>query len=213
MGTCALVPIVDCGYGCYGDEFIDPAWGHRKRNKSQDDYEDEYEDEEETVSSEAENPTTNSTAEEKPTDDDWETDGHKCKIVSEDGTVEIQNCTSEEYEENIYATSPNVPLDHDVNFADTSEDARHRRHIAHRPARVHRRQEARRQLELWENDYYDSDAEEEKPSERQSHRMIEDSWEDEDEEPKRVVRRRPKHQKKHPLVVYEDDDEEANSSY
>lgn len=214
MGTCVLVPTVDCGYGCYGDEFVDPAWGRRKPNRKHDEYEDEYEDEEETFPSEAEKPTTNSTAE-QPTDDevdDWETDGHKCKIVSEDGTVEIQNCTSEEFEENTYATSPNVPLDRDVNFADDFEDAsRHRRHIEHRPARVHRRQEAKRMMELWENDYYGDEDLEEEPYEKHSGRVIEDSWEDDDEVPKRLVRRRPKKQKKHPQVVYEDDDEESSS--
>lgn len=214
MGTCALVPIVDCGYLCYGDEFVDPAWGHRKNHKSNDNYEDEYVDEEDTQSSEDIEPSTDSTTKGTPTDvnkeDDWETDGYKCKIVSDDGTVEIRNCTSEEFEENPYATSPNGPLDHDVNLADDGEDFRHRRQVQDRPARVHRRQEARRMQELWENDYYvDEDVE----TRVDKHSVVEDSWEDEDEEPKRLVRRRPKHQKKRPQIVYEDDDNETNSLY
>lgn len=114
---------VDCGhYGCFGDQFVDPVWGrHPHRPHSSDGEANGNHDKPLTPSQKPDTsyipPSTESDVLEPPpttapTDeatnstsnaDDWGVQLNKCKVVSDDGTIQVRNCTDNT---NPYAASP-----------------------------------------------------------------------------------------------------------
>lgn len=82
----------DCGYGCFGHQMVDPAWGYQPSpydpplDSSNTGYFDE-----DPVSING-------------TDTDWGVPVHKCTVVSDDNTISVQNCTSGV--DNQYAAAP-----------------------------------------------------------------------------------------------------------
>lgn len=66
--------------------------------------------------------------------DDWAIELHKCKVVSDNGTIEIRNCTSEDIEENPYAGAPSdIPFDsEDEDYDGIDDSVRVQRHTSHR---------------------------------------------------------------------------------
>lgn len=140
-GTCAPYPSPDCGYGCYGGEFVDPAWG---------DYdESNYEDR----PSLNDIPANNTVDSGDSGSGDWEIEVHKCKVLSDDGTIEIRNCTSSDYDDNPYAAEPKIQLNEDNEFEDES-DVRYRRHAVHDTEKPSRSVHGKKHLE---NNYIDDD--------------------------------------------------------
>lgn len=107
---------VNCGrYGCFGDELVDPVWGRRqKRPRTEYDEDDDLRE-----SPPLGRPTTKPpprqhspaiTTDAAPTNNQTATlidpHIHKCKVVSDDGTIEVKNCTDTNLESNPYAASP-----------------------------------------------------------------------------------------------------------
>lgn len=199
-GTCVVVPmIMDCGYGCYGDQFVDPAWG----NQLHDDDDGSYDDGDYLDDDSSKNNTNSS---------EWQVEVYKCKYISDDGDVEIKNCTETEFNENPYATSPSLDDEQSGDVAENDEDelfyadTRHRRHAIHRaphvvpPAHHHSRNKVQVEKEV-------------------KGKVVEDEWDEEmddevEEEPeehqfKRFVRQRKQHHKKmkKPAFVYDENDE------
>lgn len=110
---------VDCGrYGCFGDELVDPVWGRQqKRPRGESDFDDDDEDPRKRPPSGR--PTTKppprqhsspTTADAAPVNNQTampvDPDIHKCKVVSDDGTIEVKNCTDTNLDSNPYAASP-----------------------------------------------------------------------------------------------------------
>lgn len=108
---------VNCGrYGCFDDELVDPVWGHRpKRPRTEQDF---YEDD--GYSKEQQRPSTklpphrnvqptaaaSSLQRTNQTSTSLDSHIHKCSVVSDDGTIEVKNCTDTNLETNPYAASP-----------------------------------------------------------------------------------------------------------
>lgn len=82
----------DCGYGCFGHQMIDPAWGPQASQY------DPMMDPSNTGYYEEDLQLSNGT------DTDWGVPVHKCTVVSEDNTISVQNCTSGV--DNQYAAAP-----------------------------------------------------------------------------------------------------------
>lgn len=133
MGTCLPYPM-DFGYHGYGY-----GHGHGRR------YYEEFDDDEEDVDFEDTEDGEGETKEPKtePTKnadddvaDDWAVEIHKCKVVSDNGTIEIRNCTSEDISENPYAGAPpDVPFDpEDEDYDGIGEGFRIQRNANHRHA-------------------------------------------------------------------------------
>ncbi|XP_001648701.2 uncharacterized protein LOC5564350 isoform X2 [Aedes aegypti] len=89
-GTCPM-NYGDCGYGCYGHELVDPAWGAPSPyDPRMDETNMAYLDQDLEISNDTEN--------------DWGVPVHKCTVVSDDNTISVQNCTSTV--DNQYAAAP-----------------------------------------------------------------------------------------------------------
>lgn len=121
---------VDCGhYGCFGDQFVDPVWGrHRHRPHSSDEEAngsingnhnkpvtptpkpDTNNKPSSTDSDVLEppptNPPTGETKNSTSNADDWGVQLNKCKVVSDDGSIEVKNCSDHSIDTNPYAASP-----------------------------------------------------------------------------------------------------------
>ncbi|XP_037047568.1 uncharacterized protein LOC119082218 [Bradysia coprophila] len=114
VGTCLPYPIsMDYGYG-YG--YFGGRYDHKRRHHEEiEDEELDFDDVED-----ADYDLVKSTAPANKTDhvaDDWAIELQKCKVVSDNGTIEIRNCTTEDIEENPYAGAPT-----DVEFDTEDED-------------------------------------------------------------------------------------------
>ncbi|XP_062554463.1 uncharacterized protein LOC134219677 [Armigeres subalbatus] len=94
-GTCPM-SYGDCGYGCYGHEMVDPAWGVQP-SYEQSPY-DPVMNEVNSAYLSHELETANDT------ENDWGVPVHKCTVVSDDNTISVQNCTN--VVENQYAAAP-----------------------------------------------------------------------------------------------------------
>ncbi|XP_055641827.1 uncharacterized protein LOC129778755 [Toxorhynchites rutilus septentrionalis] len=81
----------DCGYGCYGHEMVDPAWGQPSP------YDPEFDDANTAF-------YDNDFQESNDTESDWGIPVHKCTVVSEDNKITVQNCTDSA--SNQYAAVP-----------------------------------------------------------------------------------------------------------
>lgn len=127
---------IDCGhYGCFGDEFVDPVWGrHRHRPHSREDQFHDVIDKPrfkpppptakhntqipelfnvdadvlETPSTTTIIPADSSQEVKNTTDDsdDWGVHINKCKVVLDDGSIKVRNCTDQGINTNPYAASP-----------------------------------------------------------------------------------------------------------
>lgn len=161
MGSC--IPVADCGYsGCYGDEFVDPAWGRPVRRPSNVYYEDELDGSIETDDQTATNGTSTNEAD---NNGEWVEDNTKCAVVAQNGTI-ISNCTDNGLSENEFAKEPNVNLVDDLSEAALDEfdsESRFRRHALHPYFQPYgeadyRPQYSRRSRQyIEENDVYDND--------------------------------------------------------
>lgn len=86
----------DCGYGCYGHDMIDPAWGAPSPydpniNEANTAY----------LNQELHIVNDNET--------DWGSPVHKCTVITDDNTISVQNCT--DMVDNQYAAAPsNYPF-------------------------------------------------------------------------------------------------------
>ncbi|XP_065079401.1 uncharacterized protein LOC135702299 [Ochlerotatus camptorhynchus] len=81
----------DCGYGCYGHDMIDPAWGTSSLY-------DPKMNEANTVYLDQQLNMVNDT------ENDWGSPVHKCTVISDDNTISVQNCT--DMVDNQYAAAP-----------------------------------------------------------------------------------------------------------
>ncbi|XP_053691254.1 uncharacterized protein LOC128739776 [Sabethes cyaneus] len=91
-GNCPLSYGPDCGYGCYGNQMIDPVWGPPSP------YDPNMDDSNSVYFNEKDLQVVNDT------ESDWGVPVHKCTVVSEDNTISVQNCTNTE--DNQYAAAP-----------------------------------------------------------------------------------------------------------
>lgn len=140
IGTC--VPYDDCGYGCYGDEFLDPAWGTRPHRGHADRdiyYEDEIDDSGEFEDENSTNSTTDSGEFVKET--------IKCKMVSGNGTI-VRNCTDNGLDGNEFAKEPNVNFVDDISEGTADEFDLESRYRRHDMPRFHNRFVRRTQYDL-----------------------------------------------------------------
>lgn len=183
MGTCYPYPL-DCGYGCFDHQLIDPVWGYHHQRQHNAEYEDEEVDFED-VETDLENTVNGNKTGEGA--DDWAIEIHKCKVVSDNGTIEIRNCTSEDIEENPYAGAPSEDEDYE-GYDDSVRIQRHTGVVhhskAHRPHVVY--------VPVIENLNYDETASEEY---------------DYDQAPRRRRPKRPKAHQRRNSFVYDDDDD------
>lgn len=163
MGTC--YPEADCGYGCYGDEFVDPAWGRPIRRPSSNRPDVYYEDEVEDPNEMDEQPTTNGTVPIEGETGDWIEESTKCEVVSPNGTI-ISNCTDNGLSENGFAKEPSINFADDLSESALDEfdrESRYRRHAMHpqflpyAEAEYRPRYARRSRQYLDENDIYDSE--------------------------------------------------------
>lgn len=120
IGTCVLVPVPISNY-IGGMDYFDPnAFDEDDLNYENEDDEENFDDAE----FEAIDDNQNKTA------DDWAVEIHKCKVVSDDGTIEIKNCTNSDLEDNPFAASPNIHTSNDLlEIEDESLSSRARRHL------------------------------------------------------------------------------------
>lgn len=126
VGTCFAYPISDG----YIDHYSGNGFGHKRRHHAEND--DEEMDFEDTEYDVEQSPLPANQTEDVA--DDWAIEIHKCKVVSDNGTIEIRNCTSEDIEENPYAGGPtDIPFDsEDEDYDDgTSDTVRIQRHADH----------------------------------------------------------------------------------
>lgn len=122
VGTC--IPITD-GFGYYGYHSVG-GYNHKRRHHVQVEEEDDEVVDFEDVDDSVKLPTTTPDSNNKTDDiaDDWAIEIHKCKVVSDNGTIEIRNCTSEDIEENPYAGAPvDIPFDPEDEDYDGEDDA------------------------------------------------------------------------------------------
>lgn len=192
MGTC--VPEVDCGYGCYGDEFVDPAWGRPVRRPSNQDvyYEDELDDSSEVGDQTAATNGTNSIED----DGDWVEEKTKCKVVGQNGTI-ISNCTENGLSENEFAKEPNVNLVDDLSESALDEfdrESRFRRHAMQQqyqpyvPAGYRPINNRRSRPYLNDNDIYDSEEDDDRRVSSRSKFADDDEYDAELEQHRRAQR-------------------------
>lgn len=107
VGTCIPYPIADgYGFGYFGEYY-----SHKRRHHE------ENEDEQFDIDNDEDVdlikpivPDANKTADHVA--DDWAIELQKCKVVSDNGTIEIRNCTTEDFEENPYAGAPTDDVDY-----------------------------------------------------------------------------------------------------
>lgn len=128
VGTCFAYPISDG----YFDHYSGRGFHHKRR------YHDEEIDDEEMDFEDVEDPEYELDKAIVPgnkTDDsadDWAIEIHKCKVVSDNGTIEIRNCTAEDIEQNPYAGSPaDVPFDENEDYEGIEDTVRIQRHASH----------------------------------------------------------------------------------
>lgn len=129
IGACFAYPISDG----YFDHYSGRGFSHKRRHHDDnDDEEMDFEDVED-----AEYDLEKSTVPANKTDDvadDWAIEIHKCKVVSDNGTIEIRNCTTEDIEENPYAGAPSedIPFDsEDEDYGGIDEPVRIQRNANH----------------------------------------------------------------------------------
>uniref|UniRef100_A0A1L8DP10 Putative conserved secreted protein n=2 Tax=Nyssomyia neivai TaxID=330878 RepID=A0A1L8DP10_9DIPT len=129
-GTCYDGYDLDCGYGCYGHEYIDPAWGfaphhsHHRPHHIPPGWQIEPEgglpedaEDEGFIKAPINDTEVN--------EDEFDTAIQKCKVIGEDNSITIRNCTVEDLNDNPYATRPLSKYPY------YSEDAEER--LFHRP--------------------------------------------------------------------------------
>lgn len=193
MGTCYPYPL-DCGFGCFDHELIDPGWGYHHRHNQHHEYDDEELDFDES-DIDLENTNATNVNETDGSGDDWAIQIHKCKVVSDNGTIEIRNCTSEDVEENPYAGAPptGIPYYSEDEDYDGEEDdfVRSRRHINHHRFRHPRVVYYR--VPVIEDYNYDEEGSQDYDYD-EAHR-------------RHKSKKRKAHQRKH-SIVYDDDDED-----
>uniref|UniRef100_A0A1B0C976 Uncharacterized protein n=1 Tax=Lutzomyia longipalpis TaxID=7200 RepID=A0A1B0C976_LUTLO len=114
-GTCYDGYDVDCGYGCYGHEYIDPAWGfaphrphypHHRPQPRPPMWEVESEGGGLPEDAEEEGFIEGHFNETDINEDEFDMPVQKCKIIGDDNTITIRNCTEEDLRGNPYATRP-----------------------------------------------------------------------------------------------------------
>jgi len=136
--------------------------------------------------------------------DDWAIEIHKCKVVSDNGTIEIRNCTSEDIEDNPYAGAPaDIPYDEEdgenEDYDGLDDTVRIQRHVNQKNViqkHVNKRRVRRPQvvyIPVLENLNYDEGASEEY---------------DYDDFSRRHRSRKPKSHQRKNSFVYDDEDEE-----
>lgn len=118
-GLCYTFQPWTCGFGCFGHEQIDPVWGYEVDNEDDDL---DYDSDEFSVNEVKENENSTFTGD----GNDWGVPLHKCKVVSNDGSITISNCTNSNIEDNLYATKP-VDTDFSAELKNTHK-SRNRRH-------------------------------------------------------------------------------------
>lgn len=127
VGSC-IPYAISGGYGYFGGNY-----NHRRRHHEEyDDEEIDFEDVDDVDSPKPTVPPNKTETEDVA--DDWAIEMHKCKVVSDNGTIEIRNCTSEDIEENPYAGAPpEVDFDPEDEDYDGFDDAgfRIQRHANH----------------------------------------------------------------------------------
>ncbi|XP_059621769.1 uncharacterized protein LOC132265208 [Phlebotomus argentipes] len=111
-GTCYDGYDLDCGPGCYGHEYIDPAWGfgpyHHvpRRPHFRPPVWPDSEPEDFFPESEDDGFISVPLNETDFKEDDFDMPVQKCKVIGDDNTVTIRNCTFNDLNNNPYASRP-----------------------------------------------------------------------------------------------------------
>lgn len=95
-------------YGCFGNEYIDPAFGYPMYGSAQYayPYQNEFYDDLEFTNEIEKSEQNQSNPIENDIRESWGVEVYKCKVVGDDGAIQIRNCTSDELKGNPFAASP-----------------------------------------------------------------------------------------------------------
>lgn len=189
VGTCIPYPISDA-YGYFGGHY-----NHRHRHHEENDDEPIDFDNNDEVD-DLVKPTVPANKTDDHVADDWAIELPKCKVVSDNGTIEIRNCTSEDFEQNPYAGAPTDDVEFetdDDDYDELDDGIRIQRHANfHHPQIVY--------VPVIENfgvdasDEYDFDeaprhrrrVRQPKPSPKRNHRKVNIVYDDDDDDNDRV---------------------------